>query len=97
MAITTGARSSSCSEMNRPLQSQPHRFLKAGIHEREHRLVHILNGGRLRLAFDPEWQRGIVNHWSRAKRDRNCPDTRNGVHFLVEVAETGARFRGVGC
>ena len=78
------------------LEGDSHGLLEAGFHEIKHRLVHLLEVGRLWLALDPERQSGIMDHRPRAERDGNGLHAGDAVHFVVEVAQTGARFGGAG-
>ena len=79
------------------LEGDSHGWLEAGFHQIKHRLGHVLNVVGLRLAVNPERQRGIMDHRAGTERDGNGFHAGNAVHFVVEAAQPRTRFRGAGC
>ena len=97
MSITKGAFSLSCGVTKRPaLESDSHGLLETRFDQIKHRLRHFVIVGGLRLAFDPEWQRRVVNHRAGAERDGNSLHAGNRSHLVVELAQAGASFGGGG-
>jgi len=86
------------SEIAAAFQRNAHGGLETGFGKIEQSLRHVLLRGGFGLAFDPEALGRHVNHGAGAERDGNGLHAGNGLHFGVELAETGARFvrSGVG-
>ena len=52
--------------------------------------MHVLDVGRLGLAFDPESLRRIVDHGARAESNGHSLDAGDGTHFFVEMTQPRA-------
>jgi hypothetical protein len=80
------------------LESDSHGLLETGLDEIKHSLMFVVVVGKLWLAFDPEGERGIVDHGARPECYRNGLHAGNGKHCrpssIPGVNSKGARGEG---
>src|SRR5580700_3808595 len=72
-----------------PLEGDSHGLLETRFDQVKDSTGHFVVIRRLRLSFDPEWQRRVMNHRARAERDGNSLHARDRAHLIVELPQAG--------